>query len=106
MTMKNELFWQPVAGDLVRFHPRVADLQFKIQVAKPTLERIVKTSIGPGGIFIVLGQLDFEQKLEAAYADGCQADCDPTGPDTYQSYFWCLSSDSIVIIPRTFLAPV
>lgn len=98
--------WEPKAGDLVRFHPKlVGDGRIPIRVAKATLERFSKVSIPPKGVFIVLGQLDHESKLAAAYADETQADLDPIEPDTHQSYFWCLGRDGVLVITRQALVP-
>lgn len=105
---ENKVFWLPVPGDLVKFHDLLCDLNFPIRIAKPTFQKFVKTTVTEKGVFLVLGQLDHEQKLAAAYADEKQAYADPCGPNTHEAYFWCLSSnnDNVIVIPRSFLRPV
>ena len=76
-----------------------------VRVAKATMDRFRKVTVPGRSVFIVLGQLDFETKLAAAYADEQQADCDPTGPDTHQSYFWCFGPDGVLVLSRRSLAP-
>lgn len=98
--------WEPKSGDLVKF--RCAEVGFKppVRVTKATFERFKKVIVPSEWLLLVLGQLDFETKLAAAYADEQQADCDPTGPDTHQSYFWCLAgTQGVYVIPRTLLEP-
>lgn len=101
--------WEPKVGDLVRFAPMFSDgprsERIPIRVAKATMERFVKVTVRCDGVFLVLGQLDFETKLAAAYADEQQGDLDPTGPDTHQSYFWCFGADGVLVINRRSLAP-
>lgn len=98
--------WEPKVGDLVRFHASIASCpEIPVRVPRPTAMGYRKDHIASTGVFLVLGQLDFEEKLAAAYADEQQADCDPTGPNTHQSYFWALGRDGIVVLTRGSLEP-
>lgn len=97
--------WEPKVGDLVCFIKQIRIDNIPIRLAKATMERFTKVAVPNGRLFIVLGQLDFETKLAAAYADEQQGDLDPTGPDTHQSYFWCLCQDGVFVIGRRSLAP-
>ena len=56
--------WEPRAGDLVSFDPRMCIDVIPIRVAKSTTERFMKVAVSNRHVFIVLGQLDFETKLE------------------------------------------
>lgn len=97
--------WEPKVGELVRFHPTLNHDGIPVRVAKATMERFVKVTVPGRSVFLVLGQLDFETKLAACYADEQQADLDPTGPDTHQSYFWCFGPDGVLVLSRKSLAP-
>ena len=95
-----------MTGDLARFEPAMARQQLPIRVTRATHERFAKVNVRPNLVFIVLGRLDFDTKLRAAYADEQLSDLDPTGPNTQDPYFWCLSAEGVLIISRPALAPV
>lgn len=97
--------WKPKTGDLVRFRPELQQ-GFPVRVPKPTARGYVKDTVRPEQVFIVLGELDFENKLQAAYAQEQQADLDPTGPDTHQSYFWALGKEGVIVLTRSSVVPV
>lgn len=99
-------FWVPVAGDLVRFRQEISNNpDIPVRVPRPMGMGYVKDHIRSTWLFMVLGQLDHEQKLAAAYADEQQGDVDPVGPDTHQAYFWCLCGEGIVVLTRGSLVP-
>lgn len=103
----NNRCWVPKSGDLVRFYPTKYGIRPPTRVAKVTFERFKKVIIPPEWIFIVLGELDFETKLKAVYADEQQASSEPDGFDTYTPYLWCLAGQNgVYIIKQTLLMPV
>ena len=97
--------WEPKVGDLVRIREEVSKHRLPMRVAKPLGRGYAKVNIATAWVFLVLGQLDHEQKLTAAYAEETQADLDPIAPDTHQSYFWALCGEGIVVLTRSVLAP-
>jgi hypothetical protein len=98
--------WTPTAGDLVRFHPNISNHpDIPVRVPRPTQHGYVKDHIRSTWLFLVLGQLDHEEKLAAAYAQEQAGDLDPVAPDTHQAYFWCLCGEGIVVLTRGSLAP-
>lgn len=98
--------WEPKTGDLVKFRAEITNNpDIPVRVPRPTDRGYVKDHIRSSWLFLVLGQLDFNEKLSAAYAQEQQGDVDPVGPDTHQSYFWCLCGDGIVVLTRSSLVP-
>lgn len=67
--------------------------------------RFNNVTVSSRSVFIVLGELDPETRLVAAYAGKQQAHCDPIGPDTLQPCFWCFGPDGILVLSRMSLAP-
>lgn len=100
--------WEPKVGNLVHFrrHEISNNPDIPVRVPRPTQHGYVKDHVRSTWLFLVFGQLDFEEKLAAAYAQEQAGGLDPVSvPTRTRHTSGACAARGVVVLTRQSLVP-